>query len=56
LKLRSFTEAREFVHKLGLKNQNEWKEYAKSKDKPTDIPLLILVGNTKKNGKVLEIG
>lgn len=38
MKLRSFTEAREFVHKLGLKNQNEWKEYAKSKDKPTDIP------------------
>lgn len=23
---------------MGLKNQNEWKEYAKSKDKPTDIP------------------
>jgi hypothetical protein len=37
-KYRSFTEAREFVRKLGLKNANEWKEYCKSGNKPDDIP------------------
>jgi adenylate cyclase class IV len=35
---RSFESAREFVRKLGLKNQKEWKEYCKSGDKPDDIP------------------
>jgi hypothetical protein len=35
---RPFLEAREFVHKLGLKNQEEWSEYCKSGKKPQDIP------------------
>jgi hypothetical protein len=35
---RSFLEAREFVRKLGLKNQKEWIAYRKSGDKPDDIP------------------
>jgi hypothetical protein len=35
---RSFTEAKEFVQKLGLKNQQEWFEYCKSGNKPDDIP------------------
>jgi len=35
---RSFEEARKFVHSLGLKSANEWKEYAKSNEKPVDTP------------------
>ena len=35
---RSFEEARSFVHKLKLKNLDEWKEYCKSGKKPEDIP------------------
>ncbi|MDC0153545.1 hypothetical protein OAJ02_02290, partial [Nitrosopumilus sp.] len=35
---RPFEEAREFVRSLGLKNQNEWQAYAKSGNKPDDIP------------------
>jgi hypothetical protein len=35
---RSFTEAREFARSLGLKNNDEWKEYCKSGNKPDDIP------------------
>ena len=35
---RQFQESREYIHTLGLKSQKEWKEYAKSKDKPIDIP------------------
>jgi len=35
---RTFQEAREFVRKLNLKSQKEWKEYCKSGDKPDDIP------------------
>jgi hypothetical protein len=35
---RSFTEAREFVRSLGLKNYSDWEEYCKSGDKPDDIP------------------
>jgi hypothetical protein len=35
---RSFKEAREFVQKLGLKNNSEWKQYCKSGSKPDDIP------------------
>jgi superfamily II DNA or RNA helicase len=34
----SYQEVKEFVHKLGLKNQNEWREYCKSKNKPDNIP------------------
>ena len=35
---RSFTEARKYVHKLGLKSQSDWKTYCKSRKKPDDIP------------------
>jgi exonuclease I len=35
---RSFTEAREFVQKLGLKEYREWQEYCKSGELPDDIP------------------
>ena len=40
----SFKEARDFVHKLGLKSSTEWKQYCKGelkrikKPKPEDIP------------------
>ena len=37
-KYRPFNEAREFVRKLGIKNNKEWKKYCKSGDKPDDIP------------------
>ena len=35
---RPFGEAREFVHGLGLKSWDAWKEYCKSGAKPEDIP------------------
>jgi hypothetical protein len=35
---RSFKEARTFVCKLGLKSQDEWRDYCKSGKKPADIP------------------
>ena len=35
---RPFTEAREFVRKLNLKNHKEWEEYCKLGNKPDDIP------------------
>jgi hypothetical protein len=35
---RPYKEAREFVRKLKLKNNAEWKEYCKSGNKPEDIP------------------
>jgi hypothetical protein len=38
MEFRPFKEAREFVRKLGLKNQKEWGEYCKSGNKPDDIP------------------
>src|SRR5262249_18046082 len=34
---RPFKEARKFVHGLGLKNQDEWRDYSKSDKKPADI-------------------
>lgn len=37
-KYMSFVKAREFVHKLGLKNQSEWRKYCKSGNKPDEIP------------------
>ena len=37
-KYRSFSEAREFVRTLGIKNRKEWEEYCKSGNKPDDIP------------------
>lgn len=33
-----FEEARSFVRLLKLKNQKEWQEYSKSKDRPFDLP------------------
>jgi len=35
---RDFNSAREFIRKLGLKNQNDWKQYCKSNQRPIDIP------------------
>ena len=37
-KWRPFTEARAFVHTLGLKGFNGWREYASSGQRPDDIP------------------
>jgi hypothetical protein len=37
-KYRPFLEAREFVHSLGLKTTDEWREYCKSDKRPNDIP------------------
>jgi hypothetical protein len=33
-----FEEAKEFVHRLNLKNQIEWQKYFQSGEKPDDIP------------------
>lgn len=35
---RSFEEAREFTHKLGFKNRDEWIVWSKSSERPEDIP------------------
>ncbi|MGA7369849.1 MAG: integrase repeat-containing protein, partial [Nitrososphaeraceae archaeon] len=35
---RPFEDARKFVHTLGLKSIEEWREYCRSGKKPTDIP------------------
>ena len=35
---RSFEEARDFVHQLNLKSRNDWSEWAKTSEKPNDIP------------------
>jgi len=37
-KFRTFEEAREFVHSLGLQSEKEWRKYKKSGKKPQDIP------------------
>jgi superfamily II DNA or RNA helicase len=37
---RSFEEARAFVHQLQLKNQKEWRDWAKSEMRPDDIPVI----------------
>ena len=37
---RPFKKARLHVHKLGIRNKEEWGSYCKSKDKPVDIPAL----------------
>lgn len=39
MKFRAFTEAREFVRVLALKNVKEWESYCKSGKKPADIPV-----------------
>jgi len=38
IQYRSFSEARKFVHKLGLKKRDEWSVFCKSGEKPDDIP------------------
>jgi hypothetical protein len=38
VKFRPFAEAKEYVHKLGLKSQTQWKKYCDSGQKPPDIP------------------
>jgi len=35
---RSYNEARKFVITLGIRNQNEWRKYCRSNQKPDDIP------------------
>jgi len=37
-KFKPFEEAREFVHSLKLHNEDEWRRYCKSGQKPADIP------------------
>ena len=46
---RSFEEARAFVHTLGLKTVMEWKVYARTVNKPADIPIKPAV-TYKNNG------
>jgi hypothetical protein len=38
VKFRPFAEARDYVHKLGLKSQTQWTKYCDSGQKPPDIP------------------
>ena len=38
MKFIPFEEARDFVHKLGLKTELEWRKYCKSGNKPENIP------------------
>ena len=33
-----YAKARDFVHKLGLKNSQEWRDYSKSSDRPRFVP------------------
>ena len=38
---RPFPAARDYVRKIGLKSQTQWREYCKSGNKPKDIPLIL---------------
>jgi superfamily II DNA or RNA helicase len=38
---RPFEEARAFARSLGLKNQKEWRQFAKTNKKPDDIPAFV---------------
>lgn len=40
IKYRPYQEALKFVHKLNLKSKSKWLEYARSKEKPIDIPTI----------------
>jgi len=42
LAFKSFKDARIFVRGLGLKNQREWFEFAKTSEKPIDIPTAVV--------------
>jgi len=48
-----YEEAREFVHKLNLKNQKEWEDYCKSGNKPDNIPNTIYT--TYKNKGLIDL-
>jgi len=48
-----YEEAREFVHKLKLKNQKEWEDYCKSGNKPDNIPNTIYT--TYKNKGLIDL-
>jgi hypothetical protein len=50
-----YVKAREYVHKLGLKNIQEWREYCGSGKKPNFIPSGP-EKNTKMTGQIMEIG
>jgi hypothetical protein len=39
MKFRPFPEARDYVRNLGLKNQQEWRQYCNSGKRPRDIPV-----------------
>ena len=55
-KWRAFKDARKFVHKLGLKNRDEWRVFCKSGEKPDDFPNYPAEVYKNKAGKILEIG
>jgi superfamily II DNA or RNA helicase len=38
LVFRNFDEAKNFIHTLKIKNQIEWRQYTKTKERPKDIP------------------
>ena len=38
MKYRPFAEARDYVRRLGLKSEDEWRNYLNSGNKPPDIP------------------
>ena len=54
LQYQSWPEARDYVHKLGLKSQDEWIDYCKSGKLPKDIPKSP--ANFIKNGRAQKIG
>lgn len=47
----SFNEAKKFVHSLGLKNTQEWRDYCKSGKKPDDIPAIAEIYYKNKGWK-----
>ena len=51
---KEFTEARAYVRSLGLKSQNEWELYKKSRKLPKDIPLVPR--NTYKKSGWISMG
>jgi len=37
-KFKSFSEAKDYVHRIGLKSNQEWRVWAKGNSRPIDIP------------------